>query len=267
MRTLREQGGIPLYRQIADTLRAEVMASSHPGEAIATEAELEQRFSVSRITIRRALDEIVREGLLVRRRGSGTFVARPKIAEQLGILHSWTDGMRRQGLEPRTVDCEILQVVPPQWVVQALRLDPLEAQTVLRVQRLRYADNEPLCLMADHLRMRFVADLLEDDLRGESLYDTLETRCGLELARVEDTVSARGASVFEASLLGVSPGAPVLFVTRVTYLRDDEPLDAATVVSRADRYEYRVSGRALRPSRLHAVPRETEILGKGKEGA
>lgn len=238
----KAEGGGPLYRQVADTLRAEIAARLDPGEAIATEPELERRFEVSRITVRRAVDELAREGLLVRRQGSGTFVARPKVTEELGMLHSWTDGMRVQGLEPRTVDCEMLQVAPLPWVVTALRLDPEAPESVLRVQRLRYANDEPLCLMVDYLRLCFVPGLTEEGLIGESLYDTLETRYGLELARAEDTVAARGASVFEASLLGVAPGAPVLYVTRVTYLPDGEPLDAASVVSRADRYEYHVAG-------------------------
>lgn len=246
----RGDSGIPLYRQVADTLRAEIEAHTSAGAAIASEAELERRFGVSRITVRRAVDELVHQGLLVRRQGSGTFVVRPKVSEELGVLHGWTDGMRAQGLEPRTVDAEMLQVVPPAWVADALGLAEAMPRTVLRIQRLRYADGEPLCLMVDYLRLEYVPGLAEQGLHGESLYETLETRYGLELARAEDTVTARGASVLEARLLGVAPGEPVLFVTRVTYLSGGEPVGAATVVSRADRYEYRVVGRPRRPVSL-----------------
>jgi GntR family transcriptional regulator len=237
----------PLYRRITRILREEIASYRKPGDPIATEQELEKRFDVSRITIRRAVEELVREGLLTRRRGSGTFVAQKKIAQELGTIRSWTEQMRELGLEPHTVDCQMLQVVPPAWVVRALRLNEEQPELVLRVQRLRYANAEPLALMIDYLPVRYVPDLAEKGLEGESLYETLEKRYGLQLAHVEDTVTARGATHLEAGLLGIAPKEPVLYVTRVTYLENGDPVDAATVVSRADRYEYRMSGRL--PSR------------------
>jgi GntR family transcriptional regulator len=250
----------PRYRQIARALKAEIEESFQAGDSIETEQALEQRFGVSRITIRHAIDELVREGLLVRRQGSGTFVAQPKVTQELGILRSWTESMRELGLEPRTVDCEILQVVPPIWVAQDLQIDP-SSENVLRIQRLRYANEEALALMVDYLRMRFVPDLMEKGLDGESLYETLEKRYGLELARVKDRVTARSASVLEARLLGIEPNAPVLCVRRITYLPNEEPLLAASVVVRADRYEYRVSGLAHNRSDKPLVQRQrrTEI--------
>ena len=242
----RTEGAAPLYRQVAAALRAEIEAGLQPGAAIATEVELERRFGVSRITVRKAIELLAQEGMLVRRQGSGTFVTRRVVTEELGALHSWTDSMRLQGLEPQTVDCEMLRVAPPAWVAQALHLDPQAPEPVLRIQRLRYADGEPLCLMLDYLRPRFVPGLETEGLPGESLYETLERRYGLTLARVEDTVTARVATVMEARLLGLVAGAPVLYVTRITYLPDDIPIDAATVVARADRYAYRVAGRPRR---------------------
>jgi GntR family transcriptional regulator len=232
----------PRYQQVARALKAEIEDSLQPGDPIETEAVLEQRFGVSRITIRRAIDELVRKGLLVRRQGSGTFVTRPRVTQELGILYSWTESMRELGLEPRTVDCEILQVVPPAWVIQDLRLNPAVPENVLRIQRLRYANEEALALMVDYLRMHLVPDLMEKGLDGESLYQTLEKRYALDLAWVKDRVTARSASLLEARLLGIEPTAPVLYVRRVTYLSDEVPLVAGSVVVRADRYEYRVSG-------------------------
>lgn len=243
----------PLYRQVAAALRAEIEARPRAGEAIATEAELERRFAVSRITVRRAIDLLCQAGLLTRRQGSGTYVTIPRVTEELGTLHSWTEGMRAQGLEPRTVHYEALRLAPPAWVGQALGMDPA-TDLVLRIERLRYAGEEPLCLMTDYLLPQYVPGLLEDGLAGESLYETLAHRYGLELACVEDTVSARAAGVLEGSLLGVSPGAPVLAVTRLSYLADDRPLAAATVISRADRYAYRVKGRHGRPGLPSGAP-------------
>jgi GntR family transcriptional regulator len=238
-----------LYRKVASELRMEIEQHKRPGEAIATETELEARFGVSRITIRRAIDMLEHAGLVQRRQGSGTFVTRPRVTEELGAIHSWTDDMRAQGLEPHTVHCAILTITAPAWVASALRLDPVLGEPVLRIERLRYADDEPLCLMVDYLRSRFVPGLAEAGLEIESLYETLATKYGLELARAEDTVTAREADVVEASLLRLAPRAPVLYVTRITYLPGDEPLGAATVVSVATRYAYRVTGRPRPASR------------------
>jgi GntR family transcriptional regulator len=243
LRLIKEDEGTPLYRQVEQALRVAIAERLEPGAAIPTEAELERQFGVSRITIRRAIHELVQAGLLIRRQGSGTFVARSKVTEELGVLHSWPDEMRTQGLEPRTVDCEMLQIVPPGWVAEALRLDPEAREHVLRVQRLQYNGDEPLCLMIDHLRSRLVPSLPREDVLARGLYDTLEKRHGLTLAWAEDTVTARTATVFEAALLGIANGDPILQVTRIVYLAGDAPLDAAIVVSRADRYAYHVTGR------------------------
>src|SRR5260221_11531722 len=97
--------------------------------------------------------------------------------------------MRRLGFERHIVDYWMLQVVTPDWVAKALRLDPATDESVLRIQRLRYADNEPLSLMVDYLRLRFVPDLALKGIEGESLYETLEKRYNLELAWVDDTVT------------------------------------------------------------------------------
>jgi GntR family transcriptional regulator len=238
---MKEPGEQPLYKQIARALRAEV-EQLHPGDALGTEADLEQRFNVSRITIRRAIDKLAQDGLVLRRPGQGTFVARNKVSDRLGVLYSWTERMQELGLQPRTVDCEILQIVPPIWVSQALRLNIASPEPVLRIQRLRFGGDEPLAVMTDYLRLRFAPDLAEKGLEGESLYDTLEKRYNLELIRAEDGVVARRASLLEARLLDIEPDAPILQMTRITYVPDDEPIGVGVVVSRADRYEYRVTG-------------------------
>lgn len=233
----------PLYKQVARALRTQIN-QLRPGDALGTEADLEQRFGVSRITIRRAIEELAQDRLVVRRPGQGTFVAQPRVVDTLGLLYSWTERMYELGIASKTVDCEILQIVPPAWVLQALHLDE---ERFLRVWRLRYGGEEPLAVMTDYLRLRYVPDLEQRGLEGESLYDTLEKRYGLELARAEDTVAARRATLLEARLLGIEPEAPVLHMTRITYLPNDEPIGLGIVVSRADRYEYRVTGYPRRP--------------------
>jgi GntR family transcriptional regulator len=240
-----EHAAIPLYRRVAHELRGEIEERMEPGEAIATETALGLRFGVSRITIRRAIDLLEQAGLVHRRQGSGTYVRPRRVVEELGAIHSWTDDMRGQGLEPRTVHADLLVVSAPAWVATALRLGA-DDQSVLRLERLRYANEEPISVMVDFLRLDFVPGLAREGLCDESLYLTLASRYHLDLDRAEDTVTAREASFIEASLLRLKIHSPVLQVKRVTYLPDNIPLGAATAVTNAARYAYHVTGRPRR---------------------
>lgn len=234
---LNRKGGIPLYVQVRETLRRE-LDRMPDGEPVPTEAEIERRFGVSRITVRRALEDLASEGLLVRRPGKGTFVRKPKYTHELNAITSWTEQIRAAGYEPSTEHIATEAITPPEHVAEALQM--AEGQVVL-LKRLRLADAEPISLMVHYLPERLVPGLSESGLHGESLYESLEERYGLVPAVATDTVQTREATREEAGLLRTRLGEPMIFVTRVSYLEDGSPLEFVTVASRGDRYRYRVS--------------------------
>lgn len=235
---------VPLYHQLAMDLRARLESGEFgQGEAIPTEPELEKAYGVSRVTVRRAVQELVRENLLETQQGRGTFVSAPKAIQELNAISSWAETMRSLGKNPVTRSLRIAKVPAPPQVAELLRIPP--GSTVTRLERLRCADGEPVCLMTNYLRSELVPGLTESGLDGESLYETLENRYRIRLAWARETVGARAASAAEAEALTVHRGFPLLAIRRVSYGFDERPVEVVLAVNRADRYEYSVALRGL----------------------
>jgi GntR family transcriptional regulator len=228
---------MPLWAQIADTLRKEIAREYGAGDVLPPELELEQRFGVSRITIRRAVSELAAEGLVTRQQGRGTFVRGTQITQDLGLLTSWTASIRKLGFEPQTVQTEIDVIEPDATIRTLLALPPKER--VVRVYRVRYASGDPICLMTNYVGIGLLPDLPQQGLLNDSLFETM-MQAGIRPARAEDTVEAFAASANQASLLHIEPGAPLLQVTRVSWNQSGRPLDVAIVANRADRFRYTV---------------------------
>jgi DNA-binding GntR family transcriptional regulator len=217
-----------------------------PGEAIATERELESRLGVSRVTVREAVDDFVVEGLLVRQQGRGTLVQKPKLTHELSKIASWTEQLVALGYIPRTSQIGVEEIGAPQRVEFALNLE--KGDSVFRIRRVRLASDEPITLIVDNLPSRLVPGLLERVDLHESLYEMLEEGYGLAPASAVDTVESRSSTDEEALKLKIEPWAPVVCVTRISHLEDGRPLELAQAVSRANRYQYRLKlrGRARR---------------------
>ena len=234
---LDRQSPVPLYRQMRDTLRQWIETGVYkPGDILPPEPDLESQFEVSRITVRQAIVELVQEGLLERERGKGTFVREPKITQKLNHISSWAETILAMGMTARTVDCRIEEVEPPVWVKRILPVGADEKVTL--VIRLRYANDEPMCIMTNYILSDYVPGLARDGLISESLYDTLEHKYNLVLSRAEETVEAMVTDKKTAEKLKTYEGAPLLVVTRVTYDQNDLPFEVVKVKSRADKYQY-----------------------------
>jgi GntR family transcriptional regulator len=245
--TINRSIDVPLYAQVRDILREEI-GRMEPGRVIPSEPELLSRFDVSRITLRKAVDDLVTEGLLVRQQGRGTFVRKVKVTHQLNTISSWTEQLLAIGQIPRTLHLEVEEVEPPGRIARDLELGAHESAFVLR--RLRLVNDEPLTLIVNYLPARLVPGFAEKAPRRESLYETLVKDYGLVAARAIDMVETRSATDEEAKRLRIDPWDPLLCVTRVSYLADGHPLEVGVAISRGDRYQYRVElhGRARKRS-------------------
>lgn len=237
MPPLARERGAPLHQQVSHALRDHILRSLAPNDPIPTESELEDHFGVSRATIRRAVDDLVDEGLLARRQGAGTFVLEPKLTFEPAKLASWSDTIRAIGQEPRTRTIRRQEIRGPAWVLERLGL-PSSAMVVW-LWRLRLADDEAISVMVNYLPSHRVPGLVEHGLTYESLYDELRQTYQLVPVRTEDEVEAQLATDDEAALLGVPPASPILEVRRTTYLADETPIEISVARSRADRYRYR----------------------------
>jgi GntR family transcriptional regulator len=235
---LRKVHGVPLYVQVRETLRSE-SRQLPPDTLIPTEQELGGRFGVSRITIRKAVDDLVNDGCLVRKQGRGTFTTRPKLIHELSSITSWTEQLRALGHSPRTTQRSCVETSPPLRVARMLGLQ--SGETVMMLRRLRLGGEEPLSLMTNYLPSRLVPGLAEKSALIESLYELLEQRYGLVPSRAVDVVETRAATDEEAERLLIEPWSPLLVVTRVSYLEDGSPLEYAVAISRGDRFQYQVT--------------------------
>ncbi|NLK87097.1 MAG: GntR family transcriptional regulator [Clostridiaceae bacterium] len=235
---------IPLYYQVKESLLEEIRTRQFKvGDLIPSESELQEKYKVSRITIRRAIQELVQEGLLYTQQGKGTYVSRPKASQELNLISSWAETMIALGMHPESKIIKYSQEPAPVNVARLLDI-PIGA-SVYRLERLRYADNEPTCIMTNYLVPAIVPGFLDKGLKCESLYEMLEKNYSIVLSRAEEVVEAKAAKVSEASMLNVKRGFPLLHATRVTYDITDRPVEVVVSVSRADRYSYKIklSGR------------------------
>jgi GntR family transcriptional regulator len=230
----------PLYHQLAQTLRAQIRSGAIPaGQQLPPERELMEIYQVSRNTVRLAIDALEREGLVDRDQGRGTFAAEPKL--QLGVMRltSFTEDMLERGLTPSSRLIECRTELPPPAIAEKLQLLPNEP--ALMIVRLRYADAEPMALNSSYFSLAQCPTLAEDDLEQGSIYDLLNRKYGITLAKAEQTVRARNATPQEASLLNVKAGTSLLVVEGTVFSSDNHAVEHLRSLYRSDRYEFRVN--------------------------
>ena len=212
----------------------DLIESLSPGDAIPSERQLSIDLGVSRLTVRAALDDLVREGYLLRRRGAGTFVSEPKVAKGVGTVTSFSDDMRERGMTPasRTLD---LQVVPAgARLGRILHVSPAEPVAVIK--RLRLADGDPMAIELLHVRQSLVPDLTAADLEVNSFYDLLASRYQVEIVGGTQTVEPTVTNEEESNALGVPLHSPALLFERVTRAASGDIVEFTSSTYRGDRY-------------------------------
>ncbi len=232
---------LPKYGQLADIIRQKIERGEWAGEEpIPSERELEEMYRVSRTTVRQALDVLVRRGYIYRDHGRGTFATPRKLQNSLHTLTSFSQDMQRRGLMPGQKILSFGQVEVSVQIRQQLGL-PHGMTRALRIERLRYADGEPIGIHDSYLALGpdQVIERQELDQAG-SLYELLETRFGLVAAEADETIEATVADETEAALLAINPGEPLLLMKRTVQSQQHEVIEYARVLYRADRYQYSV---------------------------
>jgi len=233
MGPLDKQLAAPLYHQLQEVLKAQIESAAWtPGEQLPNESKLAERFGVSKITVRQALQNLEDLGYIHREHGRGTFVAHRKFGQGPHELTSFTEEMRRHQLAGGSRILTQQVVEADAQVSDALRLPARSPVFVL--ERVRLAGGEPVTVQTAHIPAHLVPGL---ELAPEaSLYDVLQKRYHLNAARGRETYFASLADERAAKLLHIAPGAPVFAVERVTLLPNDRPFEFARSIVRGDRY-------------------------------
>ncbi|MGE5483521.1 MAG: GntR family transcriptional regulator [Ignavibacteriales bacterium] len=228
---------IPLYYQIKEIIKADIAGGRlKPGDQISPETVLTAEYGVSRMTVRQAVLELVNEGLLYRKRGKGTFVAAPKITRGLARLTSFTEDMEARGLRPSGRVISLEEAAADEDVAGLLGV--AGGAPVVRLERLRLADGTPMALEVGHMVLPRFEWVFSEDLETDSLYRLLKEKYGVDLGRAHETIEVVVANRYEAGLLEVDPGVPLLKMERVSYDQKGEAVEVVKSVYRADRYKF-----------------------------
>jgi len=227
---------VPVYIQIHNEIRKEIESGKWTvGERIPSERQLSQDFDVSRMTLRQAIQTLVDEGILQRQVGSGTYVASSKVQEKMSGTTSFTEITEGQGKKPSSKTVSYHVADPSISEIEKLKLK--NGDQILRMERIRYADNQPICFEVTTIPMDIVSTLNKKDITS-SLYKALEDKAGLKLGTATQTVSAMLSSEKIANFLNVKRGSAILRVRQVTTLDDDRPFEYVRSQYAGDRFEF-----------------------------
>ncbi|MBI5305208.1 MAG: GntR family transcriptional regulator [Chloroflexi bacterium] len=227
----------PLYAQLKESLRSDILAGRlRAHQQLPSERELCARFRVSRMTVRQALLDLTREGLIYSRAGKGTFASEPKIDQQLKALSGFSQDMQSRGSKPssRVLEAKIERAKDD----VAKMLGVLPGAEIVLLTRVRLSDNIPLAIETVHLPHALCPNLLRHNFATESLYAVLEHEYGYRLTRAEQTIEAALARSREAALLRLAAPAPVLVMERVTYTDQGILIEHVHSIYRGDRYKF-----------------------------
>ena len=222
------------------------------GQAIPSERRLSSELGISRLTVRAALDDLVRDGYLERRHGAGTFVSEPKIAQQL-TLTSFSEDMRRRGMVAGSRTIELREIHAGAAVGRALNISP-DARVML-IRRLRLADGEPMALETLHVPAAVVPGLTREVLENSSFYDLLEREYGVVIANGTQTIEPTVTNEEESELLTVPLHSPAFLFERTSRSDEGETVEFVRSLYRGDRYRLvaELSQRRDRPTAVQAA--------------
>ncbi|MGI6582666.1 MAG: GntR family transcriptional regulator [bacterium] len=226
---------IPLKEQLANIIRTKIEQGTYrPGERIPSEVEHVEMYGVSRNTVRLAIEQLVAEGLLIKQRPKGVFVAENINTHSFNTILSFSNEMLRLGKEPSAKVLQKGEIVLPRDIQVRYGLLP---ETMYEIQRLRLADNEPVALERSLVVKHRCPGLLRHDL-SKSLYSILQQKYCLRFTHARQRFGSRLLSSYEAKLLGTTPKSEALILSRVTYLPGEQPIEILESIYRGDQYEF-----------------------------
>lgn len=228
----------PKYYQLASILREQIeQGKLAEHETIPSERSLEEIYSVSRTTIRQAIDLLVRQGFLYREHGRGTFVSPQKLQKGISELTSFSEDMRRRGLEPGQKILDFSMLPAPENVRRHLELP--EGSEVLRIERLRLGDGVPMGLQTSFIALPSGQTVTREEVEQiGSIYRLLQEKFHLIPTEADETLEVTLATPQEAALLQISAGSPLLLSERTTYSQVRRAIEFVKILYRGDRYRY-----------------------------
>jgi DNA-binding GntR family transcriptional regulator len=234
---LKQDISIPLYIQLKESIRSSIVNGQLKyGHKIPTELELSEEHKISRITVRKAILELVEEGYLVKKQGKGTYVNKRKIQRKIVHFLSFSDACKANGLKPRSIvtKMEIIQPAPSDQKLLQL----VEGDALLLIQRVRYAADSPMMLENNYFSYKEYHSLLNETLEG-SIYQILEEKLNIKPTHAGETsLEIVRASEDEMELLSVASGEPLFYLESIVYDENDRPVHIGKQYIAGDSYKF-----------------------------
>jgi GntR family transcriptional regulator len=209
-----------------------------PNDSLPSERELSETYKISRMTVRQAITNLVNKGYLHRLQGKGTFVSEKKLEQDLQRLTSFTEDMKRRGLEPGNKLLKFDLIDPDHEIQSKLLLD--EKERVYQIQRIRLANNQPIGIETSYIPEKFAPDLNEEILNS-SIYNYIENTRQLSIGHATQVIESSIVNEMEMKLLHVKKGDPVLLIERHTFLENEIPLEIVKSTYRSDKYKFTIT--------------------------
>ncbi|MBE3570060.1 MAG: GntR family transcriptional regulator [Bacillales bacterium] len=235
---MNKNSPLPIYYQLKKAIKEWIEKKELvPGDVIPSERQFAEMYSISRMTVRQAINHLVNEGYLIRKRGKGTFVAdreREKTMKMKG-LKSFSEDMRQRGLQPeaKVLEFKVLPAEP----LSAQKLQIEEYAPIYKVITIRSADQEPMAFETSYMPVSLMPTLTKETVET-SVYEYLEKTLMLRIDGASQTLEAAPAKKKVAEMLKIEENDPVLLVKRVSYLEDGRPFEFVDSVYRGDRYQF-----------------------------
>lgn len=239
MAQLLTSSPVPLYGQLKELLRSRILDATYaPGSRMPSENELGQAHGVSRITVRQALGDLQKEGLIFKIHGKGTFVAKPKAFQNVSTLQGLAESMEQMGHEVLNKLSSLRHLPAPAMVAE--RLQVAEGSVVTEIRRVRLINREPVSLEITWLPQAVGEKLQKADLVTRDIFLILENDCGIALGHADLAIDAVLADSSLTEALGVEEGAPIMRIERLTHTAEGKPLDFEHLYYRGDAFQYRL---------------------------
>jgi GntR family transcriptional regulator len=223
---------IPLHVQIKNQLQLEILNGNYT-EKIPSERELIDRFTVSRTTVREAISSLVREGVLEKKHGRGTFISFRPVQEWLGHLSSYEETVNRMGMKPSSKLLFHGKKTSPENVSAMLDLNEFYL-----IKRIRFADDKPVAIKEHYYAVEIGLELVKHDLNTAVLYDLLELSIGLNFSEAEQIITSGVATEEDAQLLDIPPSSSILIKEQLISDNNGNPIEYSKSIFRTDMYAF-----------------------------
>ncbi len=240
MKTINKQSRIPFYYQLADILREVIQESTSEEETefLPSENELVQSYQISRATVRQALSLLEREGLVHKAKGKGTYIAKHRVRYPLTKLISTTEEMQRRGWKSGIEVLSFEEIETHSPITESLEID--SSEKVYELCRLRLGNDEPVGLQWAYMPVKIYPGLIDHNLET-SLTQVVDEQFGIIFWSAHEFLRARLPTKFEAKQLQIPKNLPVIYMERITFSPEGNPVEFLQSVWRSDKYEYEFS--------------------------